>query len=121
LPHKEKFDCSSCYDTPKQKLRNCRGEGNKKYIYTVGGIQFDRCPVSVFGFDKDVNLVIDLITTSMETGIPVSGNCLLDQTTAFFDYLKIIQHEKYVCYEELEKLRKIEENKNTAATKRKRM
>ncbi len=118
LPHKEKFDCKTCFDTPKQDKRNCRGKGNKKYKYIIGSLQFSRCPVSVFIFDSDVNSVIDLIITSMDTGIPVSGNCLLDQTPAFFDYLKIIQHERYICHEELRKLQKIDDERETAAAKR---
>ena len=104
LPHRESFDCSTCYDTPTQEKRNCQGLFGTKYQYTIGTMQYDQCPVSVYCFDPDVITVIDLCLTSLESGIPVAGHCLLDQTKAFFDYVRIIRDERNVSGSEIKKL-----------------
>jgi hypothetical protein len=69
-------------------------------------------------FDPEVITVIDLVLTSLESGIPVSGNCLLDQTPAFFKFNRIIRDERKICSDELEVLRKQDQKKTDAANRR---
>jgi len=95
-------------DTDQQIKRNCCGEYGVKYRYTIGTTEFYQCPVSVYVFDPDVIDVIDLVLTSLESGIPVTGTCLLDQTKKFFEFTRIIRDERKDCFEELEKVRERE-------------
>lgn len=118
LPHREKFDCSACMFTAQQEKRNCRGEFGKKFQYTIGTMQFYQCPVSVFAFDHEVTQVIDIVVTSLESGIPVTGNCLLDQTPAFFEYARIIRDERRICSDELKKIFDDEQKKTAAQARR---
>ena len=81
-------------------------------------MEYSRCPVSIYAFDKEVMQVNDLFLTYLELGIPVVEGGLLDQTPAFFNYTRIIRDEKATCHEELEKLRKEDERQAEAKAKR---
>ena len=121
LPFKENFDCSKCEGKPAQIKRNCRGLYGTKYRYQIGTMVFDVCPISIYVDDPEVIQVIDLILTSMESGIPIAGRCLLDQTKKFFDWRRIIRDEQGQCNEELNKVRQKEaeqERKRHSASSR---
>lgn len=106
LPHNTKFDCSTCEGTPLEKRRNCCNAYGTRFVFRIGTMEFDQCPVSVFGFDEEVMQIIDLVLTSLESGIPITGRCLLDQTPSFFEYCRIIREERNLCSNELHEIYK---------------
>ena len=118
LPHNEVFDCSTCMDTSHQERRNCCGDFGTKYRYQIGTTEYSICPVSVYAFDPNVTQVIDIVLTSLESGIPVTPGGLLDQTKAFFDFKRIINDEQRLCHNELDKIRRDEEKREEANRKR---
>ena len=80
LPRGESFDCAKCSGTPIEEKRNCRGAYDTKYLTRIGAMEFYQCPLSIFGFDGEVTRIIDLILTSLESGIPVAFGVLTVDT-----------------------------------------
>ena len=99
------LNCASCTEKLQDK-RNCEGFGNDKYKVKIGGMEFYQCPLSIP--QDDAWAICDLIITSEETGIPVAGTCLLDQTKKFFEFRRYINSERSECHQELNKIREAE-------------
>ena len=64
-------------------------------------MEFNQCPLSIP--DQNTYDVIELILTAEETGIPVTGTCLLNQTKKYFEWRRIIMNERAECFNELHK------------------
>ena len=118
LPPSIPTDCAMCQEKGWQDKYNCEGYGNENYKCQIGVMTFYQCPLSMF--TEDTWDVIDLITTSLESGIPVVGNCLMDQTKAFFDFKQIILSERNECIEEISKVEAQESKTKDRAVSRRR-
>ncbi len=110
LPSNILTDCAECIEKELYHKYNCDGEGNPKYVQNIGNMEFYQCPLSLF--TQETWDVIDLITTSLETGIPIAGTDLLSQTRAFYKFKRIINSEKYDCMKEIDEMRKVEDKRN---------
>jgi hypothetical protein len=115
LPAGLSLDCAECTEKEHQDRRNCQGYGNPKYKIQIGAMEFYQCPLSLP--DQDTWDVIDLILAQEETGIPVSGNCLLDQTRKTFEFRRIILSERIDCQREIQKKMDVEAKQKDRASK----
>lgn len=109
LPSSIPTDCAVCQDKGLQDRYNCDGYGNDNYKVNIGVMTFFQCPLSMF--TEDTWDVIDLISTSLETGTPVVGHCLMNQTRAYFKNKQIILSERNECNEEISKVEEQAANK----------
>lgn len=107
----QKYNCNECRESELVDKRNCGGEGNPKFSIKIGGMEFYQCPLSIP--TQEAWDVIELISLSEETGIPIHGTCLLDQTLKFFEYRRIINSERYECRKELDDIRKRDMDKKS--------
>lgn len=106
LPSSIPNDCAECEKKGWPDKFNCGGgeKTNFKYSVQIGAMVFDQCPKSLpsqAAWD-----IIELIRTWEETGTPIVGNCLLDQTRATFKYRRIINSERADCMKEIDTLHK---------------
>ena len=115
LPKAIPNDCAVCVEKDLYTKYNCDGEGNPDYKTKIGAMEFYQCPLSLV--DQDAIDVINLVTTSMESGIPVHGHDLLGQTRAFFDYKRIIYSERADCAKELQQIREAETKREAPKTR----
>ena len=93
-------DCKTCTEKLEGE-RNCGGFGNDKYVQKIGAMEYYQCPLSLI--TTDAWSVINLILVQEETGIPIAGTCLLDQTPEMFEFREAILAEKADCFKELNK------------------
>jgi hypothetical protein len=111
LPQNIEFKCDECIEKDLKEKRNCGGfDENSKYKLQIGTMEFYQCPISIP--DEETWTLIELIMASEETGIPITGTCLLDQTRAFFEYRRIVNNEKYECHKEIHKLNESDNKRN---------
>ena len=106
LPRSIPDDCAECIDKGWPEKFNCGGgeKTNEKYTVMIGTMEFDQCPRSVPS--QEAWDIIELIRTWEETGTPIVGHCLMDQTRETFKYRRIINSEKNECQKELSDLHK---------------
>ena len=116
LPKSIPTNCAACQEIDSQDKFNCGGYGNPNYRQNIGHMEFYQCPLSIF--NEDTWNVIDLVLTSIESGIPVTGNCLLDQTKMYFRFKNIINSEKFDCHEEIEEIRRKEQKQKEGTSSR---
>ena len=76
----------------------------------LGQVKYDRCPKSFI--TEDIYRIIELIDWSDETGIPIAGNCLLEQSEYTRTYRRIILSERAVCSREIASIKKSADKTN---------
>lgn len=111
LPKHLPSDCAKCEGTENQDRFNCGGEGNENFEVGLGTMEFYQCPKSLP--TQQAWDVIELILTQEETGIPIIGTCLMQQTRAMFTNRRIILSERGDCMKEIsDKQRKAQDAKD---------
>lgn len=80
-------------------------------------MEYYQCPVSIFIDDPEISMIYNMITVSLDSGIPLAGKCLLDQTKRFFEIASIIRSEESDCQKEIDKIKgsKAKKNSNVSA------
>jgi len=111
LPSSIPTDCAVCIEKDQYEKYNCDGEGNPNYVAHIGNMEFYQCPLSLP--TDEAWMVIDLVSTCLESGIPIVGTDLMGQTKHFFKFKNIITSERADCQRELFDLTKKDTNKRT--------
>jgi len=112
LPKTIPVNCTECIEADKQDNFNCSGEKtNPKFHVRIGAMEYDQCPLSVP--KKEAWDVIELIATWEDTGTPIVGHCLLEQSPQTFVFRRIINSERNDCRKEIQQMIEVENRSKT--------
>lgn len=96
------WDCTICRENDLYIKRNCFGEEDvKKPILRIGKEEYYQCPLSMID-DYEIFTLINLISWSDETGIPLGKGGLMDQTYFAFVRRNIISNERMKARREID-------------------
>jgi len=118
LRESETWNCEICQEYGLFEERNCGGiEKRTKPVLIIGKEKYYQCPLSLIT-DNNTFFIINLIDWSDNTGIPITGSRLLDQSNELYNIRNFILSERSKARKEIEDLKpKNKKTRNRDTTK----